>query len=57
MRSLSTTCLEPRRIGGGPGWRAGGFTLVSVIFILVVLAALGAALASMSMRQQMGSAA
>jgi MSHA biogenesis protein MshP len=34
-----------------------GFTLVSVVFILVVLAALGAALASISVRQQMGSAA
>ena len=37
--------------------RARGFTLVSVVFILVVLTALGAALASVSMRQQMGSAA
>lgn len=33
-----------------------GFTMVSVIFILVVLAALGAAMASMSLRQQLGSA-
>ena len=34
-----------------------GFTMLSVIFILVVLAALGAALASISVRQQLGSAA
>lgn len=34
-----------------------GFTLVSVLFILVVLAALGAALAQVSLRQQLGSAA
>ena len=34
-----------------------GFTLVSVLFILVVLSALGAALASVSQRQQMGTAA
>lgn len=40
----------------GPA-RARGFTLVSVVFILVVLTALGAALANISMRQQMGSAA
>lgn len=44
MRSTSTT--SPDR----------GFTLVSVVFILVVLAALGAALATVSVRQQMGSA-
>lgn len=36
---------------------AAGFTLVTMLFILVVLAALGAALAGISMRQQMGSAA
>jgi MSHA biogenesis protein MshP len=36
---------------------AAGFTLVAMLFILVVLAALGAALAGISMRQQMGSAA
>lgn len=34
-----------------------GFTLVSVIFILVVLALLGAALAHVTLRQQLGSAA
>ncbi len=34
-----------------------GFTMISLIFILVVLAALGTALASISMRQQLGSAA
>ena len=34
-----------------------GFTLVSMLFILVVLAALGTALAKISQRQQLGSAA
>ncbi|MCE4555869.1 agglutinin biogenesis protein MshP [Pelomonas cellulosilytica] len=33
-----------------------GFTMVSMLFILVVLAALGVALASLSQRQQLGSA-
>ena len=37
--------------------RSAGFTMVSALFILVVLAALGAALAKISMRQQLGSAA
>ena len=37
--------------------RAGGFTMVSALFVLVVLAALGAAMASLSVRQQLGSAA
>ncbi len=34
-----------------------GFTLVSALFVLVVLAALGAALATLSQRQHLGSAA
>lgn len=34
-----------------------GFTLVSALFVLVVLAALGAALAKISQRQHLGSAA
>lgn len=55
---MSTTCPEPllpqpRRCRAA----SAGFTLVSVLFILVVLAALGAALATLSVRQQMGSAA
>jgi len=33
-----------------------GFTMMSMLFILVALAALGVALASLSQRQQMGSA-
>lgn len=33
-----------------------GFTLVSALFVLVVLAVLGAALAQVSLRQQLGSA-
>lgn len=37
--------------------RSTGFTMVSALFILVVLAALGAALAKISQRQQLGSAA
>jgi MSHA biogenesis protein MshP len=48
MRSTSAT--SPER-------RAAGFTLVSVLFIIVVLAALGAAIASVSTRQHLGSAA
>ena len=48
MRSTSAT--SPER-------RAAGFTLVSVLFIIVVLAALGAAIAKVSTRQHLGSAA
>lgn len=48
MRSTSTT--SPER-------RATGFTLVSVLFIIVVLAALGAAITKVSTRQHLGSAA
>lgn len=33
-----------------------GFTLISALFVLVVLAALGATLAQVSLRQQLGSA-
>jgi MSHA biogenesis protein MshP len=47
MRSTSTTCRD--RTGRG-------FTLVSVLFIVVVLAALGGALATVSFRQHLGSA-
>lgn len=36
--------------------QARGFTMMSMLFILVVLAALGVALASLSQRQQLGSA-
>jgi MSHA biogenesis protein MshP len=58
MPCTSTTCPEraarPRRRAKRP---AGGFTLVSALFVLVVLAALGSALAKLSMRQQLGSAA
>jgi MSHA biogenesis protein MshP len=48
MRSTSTT--SPER-------RSAGFTLVSVLFIVVVLAALGAAITKVSTRQHLGSAA
>eukprot|EP01035_Chromulina_nebulosa_P068452 gene68452-93802_t len=37
--------------------RSAGFTLVSVLFIVVVLAALGAAITQVSTRQHLGSAA
>lgn len=40
-----------------PERRAAGFTLVSVLFIVVVLAALGAAITQVSTRQHVGSAA
>lgn len=52
MRYTSTTCPEPTGY-----FATGGFTLVSMLFILIVLAALGAALAKISVRQQLGSAA
>lgn len=37
-------------------FRQAGFTMMSMLFILVVLAALGTALASLSQRQQLGAA-
>jgi MSHA biogenesis protein MshP len=52
MRYTSATCPEPTR-----HLATGGFTLVSMLFILIVLVALGAALAKISVRQQLGSAA
>ena len=53
MQSMSTTCPDRP-----PRWApARGFTLVSVIFIIVVLAALGTALAAISQRQHLGAAA
>ena len=69
MPCMSTTCPERaprlatnrawtglRRTAQGRAAQA-GFTLVSMLFILVVLAALGTALAKISQRQQLGSAA
>lgn len=47
MRSSLTTCPE----------RSAGFTMVTTLFILVVLTALGAALAKISVQQHLGSAA
>jgi MSHA biogenesis protein MshP len=55
MPSSSATCPERPQPVRFP--RRTGFTLVTVIFILVVLAALGTALAAISQRQQLGSAA
>jgi MSHA biogenesis protein MshP len=55
MLYTSTTCRDRR--GGSVARRARGFTLVSALFIIVVLAALGAALAKISVRQHLGSAA
>lgn len=52
MRCSSATCPDRHT-----GRLHRGFTLVSVVFVLVVLASLGAALASVSQRQQLGSAA
>ncbi|PXW95573.1 MSHA biogenesis protein MshP [Sphaerotilus hippei] len=46
---MSTTCLEGRAAQRG-------FTMISALFLLVVLVALGAALARVSMRQQLGAA-
>ncbi|MEJ6003519.1 pilus assembly FimT family protein [Paucibacter soli] len=51
---MSTTSPEPSR---RQRVQQHGFTMVSVIFILVVLAALGAAMARFSQRQHLGSAA
>ena len=47
MPSKSATCLEPRHRG---------FTMISALFLIVVLAALGAAISKISVRQHMGSA-
>lgn len=52
MRSSSATCPERR-----PARADAGFTLVSALFVVVVLALLGAALANIALRQQLGSAA
>ncbi len=51
MPSTSTTCPEHR------AQAAAGFTLVSALFVLVVLTALGAALARISFGQHLASAA
>jgi MSHA biogenesis protein MshP len=51
---MSTTC--PERGAGGRATHT-GFSMVSVVFILVVLAALGAALASVSRQQHLAAAA
>jgi len=47
---MSTTSPERHRVSPA------GFTLISMVFILVALAVLGAAMARFSMRQQLGSA-
>jgi MSHA biogenesis protein MshP len=57
MPSSSTTCRSAAGRCRRTARADTGFTLVSMLFILVVLAALGAALAGISMRQHMGSAA
>ena len=58
MRCTSTTCLDALALKHRPlRVAASGFTLVSALFILVVLAALGAAMAKISQRQHLGSAA
>lgn len=50
---MLTTCPER----AAPAAALRGFTIVSMLFILVVLAALGVALAKMATRQHLGSAA
>ena len=52
MQCTLTTSPDAQQAG-----RGNGFTLVSAVFILVVLAALGAAMAKVSVRQHLGSAA
>lgn len=52
MRSTSATCHERTSRHADRG-----FTLVTVVFVLVVLALLGTGLARISVRQQLGSAA
>jgi MSHA biogenesis protein MshP len=59
---MSRTSPEPRR--ALPCFAAarvcrhdGGFTLISAVFVLVVLAALGTAMMGITQRQQLGSAA
>ena len=49
---MSTTCLDQPRAPHGTR----GFTLVSVLFIVVILALLGSALSSVAQRTQLGSA-
>lgn len=58
MKSMSTTRPDRRLAGAFPNRRrSGGFTIVSAIFILVVLAGLGAAILTVFTGQQMSSAA
>lgn len=52
MPFMSTICPEVERFENSHG-----FTLVSALFVLIVLAVLGAALAQISVRQHLGSAA
>lgn len=52
MRSSSATCRERASAPADAG-----FTLVSALFVVVVLALLGAVLAKVALRQQLGSAA
>jgi MSHA biogenesis protein MshP len=59
---MSRTSPEPRALApqrAAHRWRRrdAGFTLISAIFVLVVLAALGAAMVGITQRQQLGSAA
>jgi len=64
MPCMLTTCLEGSGARPDPHLKVArqalarqeGFTLISMVFILVVLAVLGAAMAKFSMRQQLGSA-
>jgi MSHA biogenesis protein MshP len=49
-------CTTGRVAFGSFANRSTGFTMMSMLFILVALAAMGVALASLSQRQQLGSA-
>lgn len=59
---MSRTRPEPRRARPGAAARqrrvhGAGFTMISALFLLVVLAALGTAMVGITQRQQLGSAA
>lgn len=54
--ALCTPVRAAKRAPSAVAWASAGFTMVSALFILVVLAVLGAALAKVSLRQQVDSA-
>lgn len=57
---MSRTCPDPRRRPAARHAgtrRSAGFTTITAVFVLVVLAALGAAMVGITVRQQLGSVA